>query len=81
MLVGDAMHGIAFQVAPEAYERRRRETELALEHINEPEHREYLRRSGLTHVFFGRKEAERMPFPSSLKLVKKTAGTSLYALE
>jgi hypothetical protein len=53
MLVGDAMHGIAFQVAPEAYERRRQETELALAHINEPEYREYLRTSGLTHVFFG----------------------------
>jgi hypothetical protein len=81
MLVGDAMHGIAFQVAPEAYERRRQEAELALAHINEPEYREYLRKSGLTHVFFGAKEAERMPIPSALKLVKKTAGTSLYALE
>jgi hypothetical protein len=81
MLVGDAMHGIAFQVAPEAYERRRRETELALAHINEPEHQEYLRRSGVTHVFFGAKEAKRMPIPAALKLVKKTAGTSLYALE
>jgi len=81
MRVGDAMHGIAFQVAPEAYERRRQETELALTHINEPEYLEYLRRSGVTHVFFGAKEAGRMPVPSALKLVKKTAGTSLYALD
>ena len=81
MLVGDAMHGIAFQVAPAAYKRRRQETELALAHINEPEYREYLRKSGLTHVFFGAKEAERMPVPFGLKLVKKTEGTSLYALE
>jgi len=81
MLVGDSMHGIAFQVAPVAYERRRRETEQALVRIDRSEGREYLRKNGLTHVFFGAREAERMPAPSALKLVKKTEGTSLYSLE
>src|SRR4030043_1012263 len=77
MLVGDAMHGIAFQVAPGAYARRRQETEQALAHINKPEYREYLRKGGVTHIFFGAKEAEKMPVPPGLKLVKKTAGASL----
>jgi hypothetical protein len=81
MLVGDSMHGVAFQVAPEAYERRRRETEQALRRINEPDAREYLRRNGLTHVYYGAREAEKMPVPATLRLIKKTAGTSLYALE
>jgi hypothetical protein len=81
MLVGDAMHGIAFQVAPKAYEHRHQETELALAHINEPEYREFLRQSALTHAFLGAKEAKRMPVPYMLKLVKKTTGTGLYALE
>ncbi len=81
MRVGDQMHGIAFQVAPEAYERRLNETELALSHIDRPEYRDYLRKNGLTHVFYGAREAERMPVPAALRLVKKTAGTSLYALD
>ena len=81
MLVGDSMHGVAFQVSSEAYERRRWETEQALARINEPEGREYLRQNGLTHVFYGAREAGKMPVPATLKLVKKTAGTSLYALE
>jgi hypothetical protein len=81
MLVGDSMHGVAFQVAPEAYERRRLETEQALARINEPAGREYLRRNGLTHVFYGAREAGKMPVPTGMKVVKKTAGTSLYALE
>jgi len=81
MWVGDRMHGVAFQVAPEAYERRLGETEQALARIDQPEYREYLRKAGLTHVFYGAREAERMPAPSALRLVKKTAGTSLYALD
>jgi len=81
MRVGDAMHGLAFQVAPEAYEQRCQQIELALSRINEPGYREYLRQSGITHIFFGAKEAEKMPVPVGLKLVKKTAGTNLYALE
>lgn len=81
MWVGDQMHGIAFQVAPEAYERRLGETELALAHIDRQEYRDYLRSRGLTHLFFGAGEAGKMPVPSALRLVKKTAGTSLYALD
>ena len=81
MRVGDRMHGVAFQVAPEAYERRLAETETALGHIDRPEYRDYLRKTGLTHLFFGAAEAGTMPVPSGLRLVKKTAGTSLFALD
>lgn len=79
MAVGDRMHGLIFQVRPEAYEARLEGLRATFSGL--PGTKDGLHRLGIDYVLWGPYEREAFgPEPEGLTLVRRSGRTSLYAV-